>query len=159
MSKPYIMEDFKNERNINVRYKFSGDEMHVLSQLTDDHHDIQLFFRIGKANRKILEVKGQMNLQPFPDCSGALEILENLKGLEINVGVKKNYRQRFEKKAGCTHITEIFMITIDFIFARLYGTEIVDNEAEKDRRRRIGAELLCQNESCHIFNRENLKEF
>ncbi len=159
MPTPFVMEDFKNERNLNIRYKFSGEEMHVLSHLVDDHHDIHLFFRIEKQSCKIIEVKGQMNLQPFPDCSGALQILEKLKGLQINVGVKKSYKKQFQKKEGCTHITEIFMATIDFIFARLYGTEIVADEAEKDRRRRLGAELLCKNDSCHIFNQKNLKEF
>ncbi len=72
------------------------------------------------------------------------------------MGVKKNFRKRFSKEEGCTHITELSLATFDFIIARLYGpgSEELSEEEQAKRRHQI-ANFLCKNNSCVIFNEEN----
>jgi hypothetical protein len=151
---------FDNERQINIQYRMEQETMWVRSLLKDDHHDICLDWQIDIPTHTVTDLEGRMDDIPFKDCSAALEILKQIKGLEIRVGVKKGFRTRFLKQGGCTHITELALATFDFIIARVYGPASGElTEEEKGKRRRQLASFLCDNNSCVIFNKENLPCF
>ncbi len=151
---------FLNKREISIQYAMDSGKMRVLSRLKDEYHDMKLYWLIDVATHCVEEMDGLMDEQPFDDCGNALRILKQMPGLEIGVGVKRNFRARFAKQEGCTHITELAVATFDFIISRLYGPASGEyTEEEKGKRRCQIAHFLCKNNSCSIFNEENISNF
>jgi hypothetical protein len=157
-----ILEEIgvQNERQINIKYRVHEGNMWIQSRLIDDYHNIVLYWQIDMTTHTVTAIEGEMDNHPFDDCTGALQILEQIKGLEIGVGVKRNFRARFPKADGCTHITELSLATFDFVISRLYGAANADLSVEqKSKRFKAIATFLCNNDSCKVFNKENAVKF
>lgn len=151
---------FENERKITIRYFVKNGFMYVRSQMTDDHHDIFIYWKIGVDSYEIVEAEGRMDNKPFDDCSQSTKILKSLNGLVIGAGLKKNFRARFAREEGCTHISELSMATFDFIMARLMGPRTNNfSQEEKWSHNCTISSILCMNNSCNIFNQKNLPHF
>lgn len=152
--------EFQNERNISIKYLIEDEIMFIRSRLADDHHNICLDWKIDIPTHTVIDIETRMEDIPFKDCAIALKTINNIKGLEVAVGVKKDFRKRFLKQEGCTHITELAFITFEFIIARLYGPESARmSEKEKAKRRYMIASFLCNNNSCVIFNKDQFQNF
>lgn len=160
LKKQFKKIKFQNRRKISIKYSIDDEFMWVKSHLKDDHHDMQLYWKISLETHAVTEIDGSMDNYPFNVCQNALNIVRRIKGLEISVGVKKAFRQLFKKPEGCTHITELAMATFDFIMARLHGPSTVKfSQKEKEKRMSQIAQFLCKNDSCVVFNKENLDCF
>ena len=134
--------------------------MHVSSTLKDEHHQISLFMKISLEDFKITEIEGKMDEKPFADCLQSLKIFEKIKGIEIGVGAKREYKNRFEKSEGCTHITELIFTSFDYVLAKLLRKKNRrSSPSESNKQKRQAAEFLCHNESCVVFNTKNLPCF
>jgi len=150
----------QNTRTMTISYRQDNDIMWVQSRMQDDHHDMKLYWQIDVPKHTVIGLEGEMDQKPFEDCSQSLQMVQNMVGLVIGAGVKKNFRTRFSKETGCTHISELALATFDFIIARLYGPNSQDfTQAEKEKRVCEMAHFLCQNNSCTIFNQKNKPHF
>lgn len=149
-----------NKREILIEYSIEFPVMMIHSQLKDDYHDFHVYWKIDIPSSEILVAEGYMDDQPFDDCSSSLNIFQKMKGLKVWKGVKKEFLHRFKKVEGCTHLTEIAFATFDFILSRLHGpTSRPMSEKEKDQLRCGLAKMICDNNSCTVYNQKNWQHF
>lgn len=147
-------------RDITVGFRVENNIMYVQSGLKDNHHDMELFLKINIKTKNIEDIEAYTYNVPFPDCSGVKDVLLKIKSLAIIPGVKKAYHDTIKREEGCVHFTEIFIATVDFVFAGLYGPEnTARTEEEKNRIRKRNADILLANNSCRIFNLKNKAHF
>lgn len=147
-------------REILIEYKQDYPFMWIHSSLKDDYHFFHIYWKIDIDSEMVLEMEGILDEQPFTDCSGALNIFQNMSGLKIWKGVKKEFIKRFKRPEGCTHLTEIAFATFDFIMSRLHGpTSRPLDEKQKNQIRCELAKMICDGDGCIIYNKENWKHF
>ena len=130
--------------------------MLIKSTLEDDHHDLGLYLEIELETCKILEIESYTRKIPFKDCALVKDILHKMKGMRVKPGVKRAYHDNIPRADSCTHFTEIFIATVDFIFARLYGPETrAQTPEQRAKVKKRNADLLILNNGCLIFNQKN----
>ena len=130
-------------RDITVGFRVENNIMYVQSDLKDNHHDMELFLKINIKTKNIEDIEAYTYNVPFPDCSGVKDVLLKIKNLAIIPGVKKAYHDTIKREEGCVHFTEIFIATVDFVFAGLYGPEnTARTESEKNKIRKRNADIF-----------------
>jgi len=69
-------------------------------------HDISVRLIID-ADMVIRDVSTSMAAVPYPDCHGAGQVLDGLKGMRIGSGWMSEVRRRLGGPQGCTHMMEL----------------------------------------------------
>jgi hypothetical protein len=142
-------------RNIDIQVELEGSTLRSVSRMVDEYHDMELHLTIDLQTKAITECRPAMHKHPTPACPGALQALQGVVGLTIDLRIKRAFRNAVPKAAGCTHFTETFDNTFDYLLQKLYWDGLGADITDRDAHEQLILAFLREQNTCAAFNRES----
>ena len=100
------MNIFNRSITITVRTA-EGNTVSVDGVFLDSYHELCLTLTVEMDAFTIIEANGEFRRIPHEDCNHGLERIQNLIGLKLAHGVRKQITAAVGSEFGCTHLADL----------------------------------------------------